>query len=313
MQKILLLRKSIGVSAAISVLAAWWKSSRLSRLSTSRALFSGMPQAPSSPRSHRTTCAHGERSSAHWGVSGTSGHPACPCCPAGGHVGAVTAGVRLDRMDAVLPRSGRDVKSLRWCPGTGPSFRWQWQAAASTFVGVCCIGTAAFQREMSGRFSSPMRLLRAVLITVKCLSPSASPLPLGAEQLIQGTGQIKMLHSSSLPPSVGWGPRASWHRVPFPGQHSHQPESQRPRCGEGTGISQQAASTPRGFPQKRASRLGCQPPSQGAAWWSEKPRPRPMASSPPQAGLRDKEVSLPRCTLQSADARCSNNAVMKIV
>lgn len=59
MQKILLLKKSIEVSAAISVLAAWWKSLFLS---TSRALFSGIPQAPSSLPSHRATRAHREGS-----------------------------------------------------------------------------------------------------------------------------------------------------------------------------------------------------------------------------------------------------------
>lgn len=242
--------------------------------------------------------------------------PGLPPLPSWGAHGCCHRWGTLGRMDAVLPRSGCDVKSLPWCLGTGPSFRWQWQAAASTFVGVCCIGTAAFQREMSGQFSSPMRLLRAVLITVKCLCPSASPLPLGAEQLIQGTGQIKMLHSSSLPPSVGWGPRASWHQVPFPGQHSHQPESQRPRCGEGTGISPQAASSPRGLPPKKSQQAWLPAPFPRhcmVEWEALTTAHGPWPAHLPRAGLRDKEVSLPLCTLQSADARCSNNAVMKIV
>lgn len=47
----------------------------------------------------------------------------------------------------------RDAKSL----GTGPSFCWQLQAKTLTFVGVSCVGTAAFE-QMSRRFRSPVRL-----------------------------------------------------------------------------------------------------------------------------------------------------------
>lgn len=112
---------------------------------------------------------------------------------------------------------------------------------------------------------------------------------------LQETEQIKVLHSSSVPP---------WHHVPSPERHSHQPKSQRPRRERGWGSLSKTPALP--LKKSRQARSPAPLPRHCMVVW-EAPS---MASSPP-GRARDEGGVSPLRMLQSG--RCSTSAAVRIV
>lgn len=316
MQKILLLRKIIEVSPAISVLATQWKSSFIS---TSRALFSDIPQAPSPPHPAEppvpiprgAVCT--EQSAARQGTWLASAALPLPA---------------VQHVDAVIAREGA-VEATPWQKGCGaPEERPRCEEPAlvpgdrAILLVAIAGGSLDICRGFLYRHSSfpaggewAVKFTHA--LTTCCLDycemfmSKCKPIAIRirAAHSRNSSNQNASLLSSSLR-----GMRSHGILTPSVFCWAAQLPAWEPAALLQGGVGDLSAGSLKtlGLPPEKSEQAQSPAPLPRLVEWEAPSMAHGQLT--PLAGLGDEGgVSPPLYTLQSADAGCSNNTVMRIV